>query len=89
MSVIATIHVFCETSSSLGTAFVNGLLAWATFLGGCTAFGAGSMAALLALDATRADVRADLINRGMGIGFVLGMALGLLMFVVFVARLVS
>ena len=89
MSAIATIHVFCETSSSLGTAFVNGLLAWATLLGGGTAFGAGSMAALLALDTTRAELRGDLINRGLGLGFVVGMALGLLMFVLFVARLVS
>ena len=89
MSVIATIHVFCESNSSLGTAVVNGLLAWATFLGGSTAFGAGVPAALFALDATRADVRADLINRGIGAGFMFGMAFGALLFFVFVARLVS
>ena len=83
MSAIATIHVFCESNPSLGSAVVNGLLAWATVLGGGTTFGAGLMAALLALDATRAEVRADLINRGMGAGFMFGMAF------VFVARLVS
>ncbi len=47
------------------------------------------MAALFALDTTRADVRADLINRGMGIGFVLGMTLGFLTLFVFIAKLAS
>jgi len=89
MSVIATIHVLCESNPSLGTAFVNGLLAWAAFLGGGTALGAGLPAALVALDATRADLRADLINRGIGVGFMFGMAFGALLFFVFVARLVS
>jgi hypothetical protein len=87
--VTAVIHVFCETNPSLGTAVVNGLLAWATFLGAGTALGAGLMAAPFALDTTRADVRADLINRGMGIGFIFGMALGLLMFFVFIAKIAS
>jgi hypothetical protein len=89
MSTIATIHVFCETSSSFGTAVVNGLLAWATVLSGGTALGGGLIAALLALDMTRSDVRADLINRGIGAGFIFGMAVGFLMFIAFVARLVS
>jgi len=89
VTAIATIRILCEGNPSLGTAFVNGLLAWATFLGGSTAFGAGVPAALLALDATRAEVRADLINRGMGAGFMFGMAFGALLFFVFVARLVS
>ena len=53
MTAIATIRILCEGNPSLGTAFVNGLLAWATVLGGGTAFGAGSMAALFALDSTR------------------------------------
>jgi hypothetical protein len=44
---------------------------------------------MFALDSARAELRADLINRGLGVGFLLGMAGGLLMFVVFVARLVS
>jgi hypothetical protein len=34
-------------------------------------------------------VRADLINRGLGLGFRIGMAAGLLMFVLFVAKFVS
>ncbi len=90
MFVIATIHVFCEGSNpSLGTAVVNGLLAWATLLGGGTALGGGLLAALFAFDSTKAHVRADLINRGMGAGFMLGAALGLLTFVLFAARLVS
>jgi len=85
----AVIHVLCEAHASLGTAVVNGLIAWATMLGGGTALGAGMLAALLALDTTRAEVRADLINRGMGVGFLIGMAAGALLFFVFVARLVS
>ncbi len=89
MSITATIHVLCETSPSLGTALVNGVLAWTTVLGGGTALGAGLPAALVALDTTHADLRADLINRGMGVGFMLGMAFGALLFFVFIARLVS
>ena len=37
----------------------------------------------------RPDVRADLINRGIGFGFMLGAAFGFLTFVVFAARLMS
>jgi|HubBroStandDraft_6_1064221.scaffolds.fasta_scaffold30006_4 hypothetical protein len=89
MSAIATIRILCEANPSLGTAIVNGLLAWATVLGGFTAFCAGLPAALFALDTTPAQVRADLINRGLGIGFGVGMLLGPLMFFVFVARIAS
>ncbi len=89
MLVAATIHILCEDNPSLGTAVVNGLLAWATMLGGCTALGAGLPAALMALDSTRADVRADLINRCMGVGFLIGVAAGGLTLFVFVARVVS
>jgi len=87
--VIATIHILCEDNPSLGTAIVNGLLAWATVLGGVTAFCSGLPAALFALDTTPAHVRADMINRGLGIGFRGGMFLGLLTFFVFIARLAS
>ncbi len=89
MLVAAAIHILCDDNPSLGTAFVNGLLAWATTLGGGTALGAGLPAALMTLDSTRAGVRADLINRGMGAGFIVGAAAGGLMFFVFVARVVS
>jgi hypothetical protein len=87
--VIATIHILCADDPSLGTAIVNGLLAWATVLGGVTAFCSGLPAALFALDTTPAHVRADLINRGLGIGFRGGMLLGPLTFFVFIARVVS
>jgi len=89
MSVTATIRVFCEANPSLGSAVVNGLLAWGTVLGASTAFFSGLPAALFARDATPAHVRADLINRGMGIGFRIGMFVGPLMCFVFVARIVS
>ena len=90
MTAIATIRILCEGNPSLGTAVVNGLLAWATMLGGGTALGAGLLpAALMALDTTRAEVRADLINRGMGFGFIFGAAGGFLTFIVFAARIVS
>ncbi len=68
---------------------VNGLLAWGTVLGASTAFFSGLPAGLLARDKTPAHVRADLINRGMGIGFRIGMFVGPLMFFVFIARIVS
>ncbi len=68
---------------------VNGLLAWATVLGGFTVFFSGLPAALFARDATPAHVRADPINRGLGLGFRFGMFLGLLIFVLFVAKVVS
>jgi len=89
MNSIAVIRILCEGNPSLGSAVVNGLLAWATMLGGGTALGAGLLAALMALDSTRADMRADLINRGMGFGFIFGAAAGFLTFIVFTARLVS
>lgn len=34
-------------------------------------------------------MRSDLINRGVGIGFRIGMVAGLLMFIVFIAKIVS
>ena len=89
MSAIATIRVLCETDPSFATTVVNGLLAWATLLGGLTAFCAGLPAALFALDTTSAHVRADLINRGLGVGFGAGVLFGPLTLFVFIARLVS
>jgi hypothetical protein len=89
MSSLAIIRVLCETNPSLGTAVVNGLLAWGTVLGASTAFFSGLPAALLARDTTPARVRADLINRGMGIGFRVGMFVGPLTLFVFAARIVS
>ena len=47
-------------------------VAWAGVLGGLTALGSGLPAALFALDTTPAHVRADLINRGLGLGFRIG-----------------
>ena len=47
MFVPAAIRILCEgTNPSLGTAMVNGLLAWAGFLGGCTVFCSGVPAAV-------------------------------------------
>ena len=89
MSSPAIIRVLCETNPSLGTAVVNDLLAWGTVLGASTAFCSGVPAALFARDATPARIRADLINRGLGIGFRIGMFVGPLMFFVFIARIVS
>jgi hypothetical protein len=89
VTAIATIRVFCEGNPSLGTAVVNGLLAWGTVLGASTAFFSGLPAALFALDTTPAHVRADLINRGMGAGFRVGMFFGPLIFALFVAKVVS
>jgi hypothetical protein len=89
MAPIAIIRVLCETNPSLGTAMVNGLLAWGTVLGASTAFFSGLPAALFARDTTPAHVRADLINRGVGIGFRVGMLAGPLTLFVFIAKIVS
>jgi hypothetical protein len=89
MSVIATIHVFCGTNPSLGSAVVNGLLAWATVLGGCTLFFSGLPAAVAVLIPSRPASLARRINQGVGQGFLVGMPLGALAFFAFVARIVS
>jgi len=89
MSVIATIRVFCEGNPSLGTAAVNGLLAWAAVLGGCTVFCSGFPAAVAVFIPGRPDALSRRINRWLGYGFIVGMPLGLLMFFVFIAKIVS
>jgi hypothetical protein len=87
--VTAAIRIFCTTNPSFVTSVVNGILAWATVLGGCTACGSGLPAGMLLLTVVRPDVRADLINIGMGVGFLVGMAGGSLMCFVFIARLAT
>lgn len=89
MSVPAVIRILCESHPSLGTAFVNGFLAWAAALGGCTVFFSGLPAAVSLYIPGRPEALSGRINRGVGIGFVVGLPLGLLMFFVFIARIVS
>jgi hypothetical protein len=92
VTAIATIRILCEANPSFGSAVVNGLLAWGRIKAhppASTAFFSGLPAALFARDSTPARVRADLINRGTGIGFRFGMFLGPLIFVLFVAKVVS
>ncbi len=89
MSVIATIRVLCETNSSLGTAIVNGLLAWAGVLGGCTVLFSGLPAAVAVFIPSRPDSLARRINQGVGQGFLVGVSLGALACFAFVARIVS
>jgi hypothetical protein len=89
MFVIATIHVFCETNTSLGTAAVNGLLAWAGVLGGLTVFFSGLPAAVALLIPSRPASLQLRINQGMGYGLLIGMAGGFLTFVAFVARIAT
>ncbi len=89
MFVIATIRVFCEANPSLGTAVVNGLLAWAGFLGGATVLCSGLPAAVALFIPSRPDSLARRINQGLGTGFLAGMAGGLLLFFVCVAKVVS
>jgi hypothetical protein len=89
MSTIATIRVFCEANPSLGSAAVNGLLAWAGVLGGFTVLFSGLPAAVALFIPSRPDSLARRINQGLGIGFTVGMLLGPLLFFVFVARIAS
>ena len=89
MSLIAVIRILCEADPSLGTAFINGLLAWAGVLGGCTVFFSGLPAAVALLVPSRPDSLVRRINRGLGWGFSFGMLLGPLTLFVFAARIVS
>ena len=89
MTVIAVIRILCEDNPSLGTAVVNGLLAWATVLGGFTVLCSGLPAAVAVFIPGRPGALSRRIDRWLGIGFLVGMPLGLLMFIVFVARIVS
>jgi hypothetical protein len=89
MSVIATIRILCGGNPSLGTAIVNGLLAWAGVLGGFTVFFSGLPAAVALFIPGRPDALTRRINQGLGRGFVLGILFGPLTLFVFVARIVS
>ncbi len=89
VTAIAIIRVLCEGNPSLGTSIVNGLLAWAAMLGGCTVLFSGLPAAVAVFIPSRPDSLARRINQGLGYGFLLGMFLGTVLLFVFVARLVS
>jgi hypothetical protein len=89
MPTTAAIRILCEAKPSLGTAVVNGLLAWAGVLGGLTVFFSGLPAAVALFIPSRTAALSQRINRGLGRGFVLGMPCGALTFFVFVARIVS
>ncbi len=86
--IAAVIHVFCEADPSLGTAIVNGLLAWATVLGGCTVLFSGLPATVALFIPSRPASLARRINQGLGIGLLAGMGGGLLMFFVFIAKVI-
>jgi hypothetical protein len=89
MSAIATIRVFCGGNPSFGTAVVNGLLAWAAFLGASTAFWSAVPAAVALFIPSRPESLSRRINRGLGQGLLVGMLFGALLFFVCVARIVS
>jgi hypothetical protein len=89
MSAIAVIRILCEANPSLGTAVVNGVLAWAGVLGGCTVFFSGLPAAVALLVPSRPDSLVRRINLGLGWGFVFGMLPGPLTLFVFATRIVS
>jgi hypothetical protein len=89
MPATAIIHVLCESDPSLGTAVVDGLLAWTGVLGGCTVFFSGLPAAVALFIPSRPESLARRINRGLGIGVLWGVLLGPLTLFVFIDRLVS
>jgi hypothetical protein len=89
MFIPATIRILCEADNSLGSAIVNGLLAWAGFLGGCTVLFTGLPAAVAMILPDRAETLSKRLDRWLAVGFILGMSGGLLMFFVFVARIAS
>jgi hypothetical protein len=89
VSAIAAIHVLCEANPSFGTSVVNGLLAGATALSACTAFGAGSLAAMSMFIPVGPAARTNAINMGLAWGFLFGMLASCLMLFVFIARIVT
>jgi hypothetical protein len=89
VNAIAAIRVLCESDPSLGDAIVNGLLAWASVLGGFTTFATGLEAARVTSIPLRPEAQGAAINRGLGKGFKWGMRAGFLMFFVFAAKLVT
>ena len=89
MSAIATISVLSEASPSLGSSVVNGLLAWAVVLGVCLAFYSIVPATVAVFIPGRPEPLSRRIDRWLAVGFLVGMPLGFLMFVVCVAGLVT
>jgi hypothetical protein len=89
VTVMGAIHILCETDPSLETAVVNGLLAWAAVLGGCAVFCSGLPAAVAIFIPARPRSLSKRIDHWQGYGFVAGMLLGLLMFFVFIAKVIS
>jgi MFS family permease len=87
--MVAVVHLLCQANPSFATAVVNGLLAAATALGGCVAFGSGALAAISLFPPAKPWRRTNAISMGMGWGFMLGMVAGPLTLFVFVDRLVS
>jgi hypothetical protein len=85
----AVIHLLCETNPSFATSLANGLLAAATVLGGCMAFGSGLPAAISLFVPVQPAMRTDAISKGTGRGFIAGIGVALLTLFVFIARLVS
>jgi hypothetical protein len=82
----AVVRVLCEANTSLGTAVVDGLMAWAGALSGFTVLFSGLPAAVALFIPSRPESLLRRINRGLGVGFLAGMGVGLLLFFVFVAN---
>ncbi|HXB66330.1 MAG TPA: hypothetical protein VNV42_15790 [Solirubrobacteraceae bacterium] len=89
MSAITIVRTVCESHPSLASAIADGMLAWAGILGGLTVLCSGLPAAVALFIPSRPTSLARRINRGLGVGFVVGMSLGVLMFFVYIARIVS
>jgi hypothetical protein len=85
---LLTVHVICSSTGS-ADAVVHGLLALGAFLALGMALGSGIPAAATFSSRMNASERADSINRGLGIGFLMGIGPGVLLFVLFAAKVVS
>jgi len=87
--VIDTIRILCEDNPSLGTAIVNGLLAWTGVLGGCTVLFSGLPAVVALFIPSRPTTLSRRINRGLGQGLLVGILIGPPTLFVFIARIVT
>jgi hypothetical protein len=82
-------RVFCSAPVSDGDAVVHGIIAMAAIVGLGAALGTGVPAAAYAFSRASAEARSDVINRGQGVGFLLGLVVGVSFFAMFAGRLVT
>jgi hypothetical protein len=86
---LAAQHIFCSTKVSDGEAVVHGIIAAAAAIGLGSGLGTGFPAAAFAFISASPEARSDAINRGLGVGFLFGLVVGVFFFAIFASKLVT